>query len=79
MLHHVITLCDVIIGCHSDNSGVKFEMINLNSRAIWFESEQLVELFVICVAQVTKCHTVLYWLAFRNHSNSVNKKELCAG
>ena len=59
MLHHVITLCDVIIGCHSDNGGVKFEMINLNSRAIWFESEQLGELFVMCEVQVTKCHTVL--------------------
>ena len=32
--------CDVI-SCHSDNGGIKFEMINLNSRANWFESDQL--------------------------------------
>ena len=26
---------------NSENGGVKFEMINLNSRANWFESDQL--------------------------------------
>ena len=32
----------------SDNGAVKFEMINLNSRAIWFESEQLGNVFIVC-------------------------------
>ena len=32
----------------SDNGAVKFEMINLNSRAIWFESEQLGNVFIFC-------------------------------
>ena len=38
-----------------ENGGVKFEMINLNSRAIWFENEQLGESLYHCTGTGEQC------------------------